>query len=169
MPSGVPQPVLPGARAAVLALNNAHATELSLLDAGRLAHLLDHAWHARVTGGTEGAPDAFLLAFDQGSEYDGGHFLWFRARYPRFAYVDRVVVAPAARGRGLARLLYADLIGRAAAEGHHLVTCEVNLDPPNPASDRFHAALGFAEVGQYRFPDGKTVRYLARPVGSAAS
>jgi predicted GNAT superfamily acetyltransferase len=37
--------------------------------------------------------------------------------------------------------------------------------PPNPASDAFHAALGFAEVGSARLFDGmKTVRYLARPL-----
>ena len=34
---------------------------------------------------------------------------------------------------------------------------------PNPASDAFHAAQGFAEVGQAAIHQGsKTVRYLAR-------
>lgn len=162
----MPQPVSPGAQAAILALNNAHATELSLLDAGRLAALLDRAWHARVVGGADDAPEAFLLAFDQRSDYDSPNFVWFRERYARFAYVDRVVVAPAARGRGLARLLYADLIARAAADGYDRVVCEVNLDPPNPVSDAFHAALGFAEVGREAVAGWKVVRYLARPIGA---
>jgi uncharacterized protein len=39
----------------------------------------------------------------------------------------------------------------------------VNSDPPNPASDAFHAALGFEVVGEAAIHDGaKTVRYLAR-------
>jgi predicted GNAT superfamily acetyltransferase len=43
------------------------------------------------------------------------------------------------------------------------IVCEVNLDPPNPASDAFHAALGFAEVGTAVIDNGdKTVRYLSR-------
>ena len=43
------------------------------------------------------------------------------------------------------------------------VVCEVNREPPNPASDAFHAALGFSEVGLAAIHGGsKTVRYLAR-------
>ena len=85
------------------------------------------------------------------------------ARYPRFVYVDRIVVAPSARGRGLARQLYDTLIGKAGVAGHQRIVCEVNLDPPNPGSDRFHAALGFAEVGSASIHGGtKRVRYLAR-------
>jgi predicted GNAT superfamily acetyltransferase len=143
----------------LLALNNAHAVELSWLDIDRLASMLRQAWRATGIGDL----DAALIAFDQSSGYDGWSFGWFRDRYPRFVYVDRVVVAPSARGRGLARALYADLFAAASAAGQALVTCEVNSDPPNPASDRFHAALGFAPVGSAQPPGaGKTLRYLAR-------
>jgi predicted GNAT superfamily acetyltransferase len=27
--------------------------------------------------------------------------------------------------------------------------CEVNVEPPNPGSLRFHERIGFAEVGQF--------------------
>jgi predicted GNAT superfamily acetyltransferase len=88
---------------------------------------------------------------------------WFRDRYRRFVYVDRIVGAAAARGRGLARALYADLFRRAEDTGHDVVVCEVNLDPPNPSSDALHAALGFAEVGRTAIHGGrKVVRYLSR-------
>jgi uncharacterized protein len=151
--------VAPGASlgAAVLALNNAHAKELSWLEPERLQYLTDHAFAARRIG----VLDAFLLAFDQDAPYDSPNFLWFRARYPRFAYVDRVVVAPSARGRGLARTLYRDLFTQAAAAGHTRVVCEVNSRPPNPESDAFHAALGFVEIGNASIHnDSKDVRYL---------
>lgn len=149
--------------AAVLALNNAHAVELSWLEPARLATLIDRAFHARQIG----AGAAFLLAFDQDAGYDSPNFLWFRARYPRFVYVDRVVVDKAARGRGFARRLYADLIAHAAAAGHEVVVCEVNADPPNPASEAFHAALGFGRVGTGSIQGGnKTVSYLALPLPS---
>lgn len=143
---------------ALLALNNAHAVELSRLDPERLEHLVAQAFLATRIG----AVDAFLLAFDQGADYDSPNFRWFRAGYDSFVYVDRVVVAPGARGRGLGRLLYEELFAEARASGHHRVVCEVNMDPPNPASDSFHAALGFAEVGRARLPEsGKIVRYLS--------
>jgi predicted GNAT superfamily acetyltransferase len=143
----------------VLALNNEHARELSWLGTDRLVELTGQAFLARRIGSV----NAFLLAFDQNASYDSPNFLWFRARYPRFVYVDRIVVAPSARGRGHARRLYDDLFQHALRAGHQRVVCEVNREPPSPASDAFHAALGFNEVGLATIHGGsKTVRYLSR-------
>jgi predicted GNAT superfamily acetyltransferase len=144
---------------AVLALNNAHAQELSWLEMRSLRALLDQAFFVGVIG----EADAFLLALDQTASYDSPNYAWLKGRYPRFVYVDRIAVAAHARGRGLARTLYEDLFARAKSAGHDLIVCEVNAVPPNPGSDAFHAALGFTEVGQAVLPErGKTVRYLAR-------
>ena len=148
---------------ALLALNNAHAQELSWLEAERLEYLISEAFLARRIGRL----DAFLLAFDQDARYDSPNFIWFRARYPRFVYVDRIVVAPSARGRGCARRLYDDLFEHAARAGNDRVVCEVNKTPPNPASDAFHAALGFVEVGSASVHGGsRTVRYLSHTLAS---
>lgn len=144
---------------ALLALNNDHALELSWLTTEALAKLVAEAFVARRVG----VADALLLAFDQDAPYDSVNFLWFRKRFERFVYVDRVVVADAARGRGLARRLYDDLFAVARAAGHERIVCEVNADPPNPASEAFHAALGFAAVGAAAIHGGKkTVTYLER-------
>ena len=151
-------PIAAECEAAVLALNNAHAQELSWLDMPRLRSLVAQAFYARCIGDA----DAFLLAFDESAVYDSPNYLWFRSRYARFVYVDRVVVAPSRRGRGYARLLYNDLFEHARRRGHGFVVCEVNVAPPNPPSDAFHAALGFAEIGRATIRNGsKTVRYLA--------
>ena len=143
---------------ALLALNNQHATELSWLEPQRFSRMLGRAFYARKAGLA-----GFLLAFDADAEYDSPNYRWYRDRYRRFVYIDRVVVQHADRGRGLARRLYADLFARAAAAGHDVVGCEVNSDPPNPVSDAFHAALGFVPVGTAVLPSrGKTVRYMVR-------
>ena len=149
---------LEGSNAAALALNNAHARELSWLEPDRFAELVDRAFLARRIGSA-----AFLLAFDQDADYDSPNFLWFRERLARFVYVDRIVVAPQARGRGHARELYDDLFAKARQAGHDQIVCEINVEPPNPGSDAFHAALGFHEIGAAAIHDGrKTVRYLRR-------
>lgn len=153
--------VSPEDEPAILALNNEHAAELSWLEPERLSFLLGEAFYARRIGKLE----AFIMTFDQDAHYDSPNFLWFREHYPRFVYVDRVVVAGHARGRGHARRLYQDLFDHASAAGQAIVTCEVNIDPPNPGSDAFHAALGFAEVGDAVIHGGKkAVRYYVRQI-----
>jgi predicted GNAT superfamily acetyltransferase len=143
----------------LLALNNAHATELSWLTSERLAHLVGCAFFLRILGSV----DAFLLAFDQAADYDSPNFLLFSARYRRFVYIDRIAVASVARRRGLARQLYGELFNQARAAGHDRIVCEINAAPPNPASAAFHAMLGFEEVGSALLPaSAKLVHYLSR-------
>lgn len=143
-----------------LDLNAELEVELSPLTGESLLALVDRAFLARVIG-----PDrALLIAFDQDADYDSPNFLWFRDRYPRFVYVDRIAVAASARGGGLARNLYQDLFQAARDAGHGQIVCEVNSLPPNPASDAFHASLGFSEVGRAELGNGKQVRYLRAAV-----
>jgi uncharacterized protein len=145
---------------AVLALNNAHAVEVNALTADALAALVSVAAHARVVDGGLG----FLIALSERTPAQGPNHAWFLARHAAFLYVDRVVIAPAARGRGHARRLYEDL---AAMAGDRPLCCEVNLAPPNPGSLAFHDRLGFVPCGEADDPrNGKRVRYLIRPVGS---
>jgi predicted GNAT superfamily acetyltransferase len=147
----------------VLALNNAHGEELSYKTAGDLLALFEAASHVRA----EAAGLALFVAFDDSCTYDNPNFAWFRARYPRFYYIDRVVVAAAARGRGLARRLYDNLELRARAEGRERLVCEINASPANPQSDSFHRALGFVPVGEQSLADrGKAVRYWAKDFSS---
>ncbi len=141
-------------------LNKSLEIELSPLTPHELRQLIGRAFYAHAIN----AADAFLLAFDEGAPYTSPNFQWFRQRYQRFVYVDRIAVAPHARGRGLAATLYEDLQIKAQAADSEQLVCEVNIDPPNPASDRFHTKRGFAEVGRNRLKNGKYVRYLAKPV-----
>lgn len=145
----------------MLALNNAFAVETSALSQATLAALITSAMYVRVSGSV----DAFIIALDQDAGYENANFSWFRARFGRFVYIDRIIVASHARGQRLGQELYADLVAVAKVAGQTTLCCEVNIDPPNPASDRFHAALGFVEVGRARLPHvGKTVAYLTLAV-----
>ena len=148
-------------RSAVLTLNADHETETSPLEAPALEALLSSAFHVgHIAGGRE----AFLIALMPEADYASPNFQWFRRRGGRFVYIDRVVVANACRGRGLARQLYGELEVAARAAGHEELVCEVNLDPPNPASSAFHRALGFRPVGEAVVSVSKRVQYLSRPL-----
>ena len=147
---------------AMLELNNEHREETSELDGPKLHALIQQGFHV---GLRDSGREAFLISFDQDAISSSPNFQWFKARYKRFVYIDRVIVRSDRRGRGLARSLYAELFAAAAQAGHSLVGCEVNVEPPNPVSDAFHEALGFAEAGRASLSGGeKVVRYLVKAV-----
>lgn len=101
----------------------------------------------------DGALAGFLVLLDQSSDYDSPNFLWFRDRYERFLYLDRVVIAKHAKRQGLGRKLYGHCADVAGQTAHHLLALEINIEPPNPDSMRFHNILGFKEVGIRKDPD----------------
>ena len=148
--------------AAVCALNNVFARETSYLTEPEMSQLLRIAVYARGFAEQDGQLGAFLIALDERADYANANFAFFRARRKRLVYIDRVITAEHAMRQGLARRLYEDLFLRATAEQQTVVGCEVNLLPPNPASDAFHARMSFVEVGTAQLPNGKTVRYLER-------
>jgi predicted GNAT superfamily acetyltransferase len=149
-------------RSVVLSLNNAHAKETSALDDHSLGELLKMAFFAR---GIDHGATAFLIALDQNAPYRNPNFNWFKEHRESFVYIDRIIVAPSARGQGLAKILYGDLCGVAKQAGHDRVVCEVSIEPPNPISDAFHLAMGFKEAGKAAIHSGtKTVRYYEKVI-----
>lgn len=112
-----------------------------------------------------GEPVGFLLAMTPGLDYASENYRWFSARGGDFLYIDRIVLGPDARGLGVGRRLYERVVAEAAARGAAEVTCEVNVQPPNPESLAFHAALGFRELARQPTKGGEiVVALLARPV-----
>ena len=84
---------------------------------------------------------------------------WFR---PRPAYggtrETSIYLHRDARGQGLGRRLYADLIDRLRGDGIHLAVAVVAQ--PNPASVALHEALGFHLVGTLTEIGEKFGRYV---------
>lgn len=145
---------------AILALNHAFVAVLSPLDETRLAHLHVQAAQHRVVE-RDGEVLAFLLTLREATDYDSPNYRWFAARYPRFLYVDRIVVSASAQGLGVGRQLYRDACRHAIGHALPVLVCEFDIAPPNPASASFHAALGFREVGTQTLGVGKQVSLQA--------
>ena len=139
---------------AILALNAESVHFLSPLDKEKLRHLHAQAAHHRVVE-IDGAVAAFLLVLREGADYDSPNYRWFAGQYGQFLYIDRVVVDLRRQGQGLGARLYDDLIEFAKASSVAQLTCEYDLDPPNPASAGFHARYGFREVGRQWLGGGK--------------
>jgi ribosomal protein S18 acetylase RimI-like enzyme len=84
-----------------------------------------------VIDGPDG-PEAFLVGILSPSD-------------PEHAYIHFVGVAPAARQRGLGRVLYEAFFALARADGRSVVTAVTT--PGNAESVAFHRAMGFTVTG----------------------
>jgi len=98
----------------------------------------------------------FLMAMDQNTDYDSINFLWFKNRFNKFYYIDRVIVDESMRGKGIASLLYRELID---AKGDIPLVAEVSINPSNQSSLIFHDKIGFKEVGTLTSGDKKVRMY----------
>ncbi len=130
----------------ICALNLAEVQHTSPMDAARLATLASFSCYHRVAC-VNGGVAAFLLAMRDDAPYDNENLAWFARRYPRFIYVDRIVVSSAFQGLRIGSLLYEDLFRYARDTAIPVVTCEYNIQPPNEPSRVFHDKFGFREQG----------------------
>ena len=151
---------------ACVALNNAAVPALSEADRGKLARLVESGLVSLVAE-QEGEIVGFCVNFAPGADYESVNYRWFCERYDDFVYLDRIVVAPEARGMGIGAAMYAAVEEHIA--GTPWLCCEVNLRPRNDGSLRFHARLGFVEVGQQETDYGILVSMLAKDLGGTVS
>lgn len=159
------RPITDADHQAVLALNEANVELLAPMDAGRLRQLQDWADLAHVIE-HEGRFAGFVLTFRPGSAYDSVNYRWFGERYGDFCYLDRIVLVPEVRRLGLGTLVYDEIERRARPHGRMVL--EVNLDPPNVPSLRFHEGRGYLPVGSQEAL-GHVVSLMVRELDEGAS
>ena len=137
---------------AVLVLNQSEVPHVGSIDAQQLRWYADNATYFRVAD-AGGKMAAYLVGFRPGTSYASPNYRWFCERYDDFAYVDRVAVSAHARRNGIARRMYEDFATTVPVDVP-VMTCEVNIRPPNPSSMDFHRRLGFEQVGSLTSDDG---------------
>ncbi len=137
----------------IVEINAAEVVKTSAMDVDRLRFLHSLAGYHEVAV-IDGRVAAFLLAMPDGVDYPNDNYRWFAARYPRFLYVDRIVVDSAFSGLGIGSRMYRDLFEYARLQQIKAVACEYNIEPPNHASKAFHDKFGFQEVGTQYVADG---------------
>ena len=130
---------------AVLALNESEVPHVGQIDIEQMRWFASNATYFRVAKSNEQLA-AFLVGLRPGTDYASLNYRWFCDRYEDFAYIDRVAVAAFARRHGLASRLYDDFAA-SMPDAVKIMTCEVNIRPPNDESMQFHNRLGFSEVG----------------------
>ena len=90
-------------------------------------------------------PVGFIFLYDEKTEYDSLNYLYFKSRYQKFLYVDRIIIAGEHQKKGYGQQLYDFVID---THNPDIFCCEVNITPPNRQSLSFHHKYGFKEIGQ---------------------
>ena len=131
----------------ILKANEENVDFLSPMDEDKLKKFASSA-ETLMVADIDSTPAAFLIAFREGlSFYDSENYRWFSKNYPKFLYIDRVVIDMPYRGSGIGRALYNAVLSHAKITGVPFVTAEIDTVPYNEASLKFHKCLGFKEVG----------------------
>lgn len=155
-----------GDREPVLDLNELEVQHLAPLDGDHLDRLL-RLVHRFLVIEVEGAFAGFVVTVAPGSTYDSPNYRWFAEQYAdRFYYLDRIVLRPEHRRRGIGAQVYDEL--EVVATPYGRMALEVSLDPPNTASLAFHAARGYVEVGR-RGAGTHPVSLMVKELDPAAS
>lgn len=153
----------------VIALNQGALDAVTPLDRTGLDRLVDQAEEVTIveTDGSEGCSTVagFAVVLAPGRAYASRNYAWFGERYRDFHYLDRIVVAPAHRRRGVGTLLYQHLEEAAQLAGR--LTCEVYSEPPNVGSLAFHAARGYLDVGRLEQLGGTVCTMFAKELSPA--
>ncbi len=146
---------------AALELNNLNSPAVGEVDREQLQFLIDHSLYSFAIGSD--TLHAFCITFAPGAPYTSVNYQWFSKSYSEFVYLDRIVVSEKMRNNSLGAKLYAAVEQRMIKDRcAPILTCEVNLIPPNSGSIRFHNRIGFREVGQQDSKPGLTVSLLAK-------
>lgn len=137
----------------LLELNQGALHAVGDLDHESLALLLKMSDQALVV---EDAGDiaGFVVTLPQDATYESSRFRWFQDRYDEFVYLDRVIVSPDHRRKGVGTQLYDELP----------LDVPVGLEvyDTNATSLAFHADQGFEPVGEMVHA-GKTNVMMLRP------
>jgi len=149
----------------VLEINNANTPGVSELTLSELETDIKNCLHALAIDNKHGEVCAFCITFAPDAPDAGANHQWFAERYKSFVYLDRIAIDSNRQNRGLGALLYQAVEQQMITSGDHaLLCCEVNLEPPNPGSLRFHKRIGFTEAGRNSPQQGYVVSLLKKVV-----
>ncbi|MEQ8523552.1 GNAT family N-acetyltransferase [Gracilimonas sp.] len=135
----------------ILEMNEASLPHVSSVKLSEMEYYLEKANPFLVIE-EKGELAGFIIVLQKGLDYPSLNYTFFCTNYDDFDYVDRIVISEDFRGRKFGTALYEYLSNNS---NQKLITCEVNLQPPNPNSLAFHKSLGFKKVAEQETENGK--------------
>ncbi len=149
---------------AVLAINASNVPEVGPMDEDKLALFVEISPFFKMVE-VDGQVVGIMIGLSEESTgYESSNYAWFVDRLDSFAYIDRIALIEGGRGQGWGQKLYREFEQWATESGRSWLCAEVNTEPDNPPSHRFHLKFGFSEVSRRRpyGPDEEVAMYKKR-------
>ncbi len=146
---------------AVLAINAANVPEVGVMDEERLALFAEIAPFFKVVEVDDVVVGIMIGLSEESTDYPSSNYGWFVERHDSFAYIDRIALLEGGRGQGWGQQLYRQFQQWGLDTGREWLCAEVNTEPDNPPSHRFHLKFGFSDVAHRRpyGPDEEVAMY----------
>lgn len=152
-------------RDVVLAINEMNLPDVGPMDGTKLDLFIEQAAGLSVVE-VDASVVGMMILLGPGADYASPNYRWFSDRYDDFLYVDRIALAPEARGQGWGPALYAQFEAMAIDRGAPVMAAEVNTVPRNDRSLRFHDIAGFEEVARCQpYGGDEEVAMLVKTLG----
>jgi len=128
----------------ILELNQANVPHVGSVD------MKDMKWYLKkadpfLVVEAEGKIAGFMIVLKPGLDYKSLNYRFFCGNFKDFEYVDRIAIGEEFRGKKMGTALYEYLFEHTKK---NIVTCEINVLPPNPDSMKFHKKLGFNKIAE---------------------
>jgi predicted GNAT superfamily acetyltransferase len=146
----------------ILALNAASTPAVGKMSGQDYRDIAGWA-HRVLVAELDGAACGFLVLIRPGSAYPSENYAWFEKTFDHHLYIDRIAVSDFAKGKGIGRAFYDEAARIAEKNGDQRLTCEVNVQPPNPQSMAFHERVGFRRLIDRPWQD-KIVAMFEKPL-----
>ena len=105
----------------------------------------------------------FIVCFRENSIYKSQNYIHFNKKYERFLYIDRVGIRKKHDNKGIGTHLY-EHIFNINDENELPICAEVNIEPKNEISLRFHQKMGFKETSERTINNNYKVKYVEKNV-----
>ena len=102
----------------------------------------------------------FIICFREKSSYDSPNYKFFSNTESKFLYIDRIAIKDSFRRQGIGKSFY-ELIEKIAITKEIPLCCEVNTNPENLISIKFHEDFGFKKIGNREY-EGHSVAFFKK-------
>ncbi len=103
----------------------------------------------------------FIVCFRENSIYKSQNYIHFNKKYERFLYIDRVGIKKKHDNKGIGTYLYEHIFNINDENGLR-ICAEVNIEPKNEISLRFHEKMGFKETSERTINNNYKVKYVEK-------